>query len=123
MEAFATLEDYETRYGEAEDPERVNTLLGDASAFIAAQPGFSRDEADEVKEANLARITCAVVDRSLSAGDLAGFQSVSQGAGGQTASVSVYNPSGDFYLTKAERRVLGIGGGRIGLTDPYGEAV
>ena len=123
MEPFATVEDYEARCGEAEDPERVKTLLGDASAFIASQPGFSRDEADEVKEANLVRVTCAVVDRALSAGDLAGFQSVSQGAGGQTASVSVYNPSGDFYLTKAERRALGIGGGRIGFTDPYGEAV
>ena len=50
-----------------------------------------------------------------------GFRTnVSQGAGGYTASVGVYNPSGDFYLTKQEKRLLGIGGGRVGMTDPYG---
>ena len=40
MEPFATVEQYEARYGEVEDRQQVETLLGDASAFIAAQPGF-----------------------------------------------------------------------------------
>lgn len=124
MEPFATVEQYEERYGDVGDREQVETLLGDASAFIAAQPGFrllpSGEDGYELQQANLVRVTCAVVHRSLSAGDLAGLSSVSQGAGGYTATVNVYNPGEDFYLTKAERRTLGIGGARIGMTDPYG---
>lgn len=119
MEAFATVEDYEARYGESDDPERVETLLGDAAAFIASQPGFERRVDDEVQAANLVRVTCAVVNRSLSAGDLAGFSQFSQTAGSYNASVSLSNPSGDFYLTKAEKAALGIGGARIGQTNPY----
>lgn len=124
MEPFATVEQYEARYGDVEDQKQVETLLGDASAFIAAQPGFSllgpNDDGYDLQQANLVRVTCAVVHRSLSAGDFTGLSSVSQGAGGYTATVNVYNPGEDFYLTKAERRTLGIGGGRIGMTNPYG---
>lgn len=123
MEPFATVEQYEARYGEVGDRQQVETLLGDASAFIAAQPGFrplsSDDDGYDLQQANLVRVTCAVVHRSLSAGDLAGLSSYSEGGVGYTASVSVSNPSGDFYLTKAEKRVLGIGGGRVGQTWPY----
>lgn len=127
MEPFATVEDYEARYGDVDDPEQVETLLGDATAFIAAQPGFRLLSPDEdgydLQQANLKRICCSVVSRSLSAGDWAGLSSLSQGAGSQSASVSVYNPSGDFYLTKAEKQALGIGAARVGMTDPYKEAV
>lgn len=120
MEAFATIRDYAERYGAPDDEGRLGALLADASAFIASHPGFSMRE-DEVFAANLVRITCAVVHRALSAGPLAGLSAASQGAGGQTASVTVYNPAGDLFLTKQEKRALGIGGARVGTTDPYGE--
>lgn len=120
IEPFATVEDYENRYGEVDDRSRIETLLSDATAYISSQPGFALRDGDEIQVANLTRVTCAVVHRSLSAGDFAGLSSVSQGAGGYTATVNVYNPGEDFYLTKAEKRTLGIGGGRIGMTDPYG---
>lgn len=123
MNAFATVSDYESRYGEVDDSEQVETLLGDASAFIAAQPGFRLLPEDcdgcALQQANLVRVACAVVHRSLLSGDLAGLNSYSEGGVGYTASVNVYNPSGDFYLTKAEMRALGVGGGRIGQTNPY----
>ena len=119
--AFASAQDYELRYGEVEDEDRLLALLDDASAFLCAQSGFKLKPDDEVQRANLVRITCAVVRRSLSAGAWAGLANVSQGAGGYSASATVYNPGGDFYLTKAERRALGISGGRVGVTDPYGE--
>lgn len=120
MGLFATVEDYEARYGEVDDRDRVTVMLGDASLYIAAQPGFALDEGDEVQASMLTAVTCAVVHRSLASSAYAGFSNVSQGGDGYTASAAVYNPGGDYFLTKQERRMLGIGGGRIGQTDPYG---
>lgn len=132
MEPFATVSDYEERYGEVDDSDQVETLLGDASAFIAAQPGFrllpEDDDGYALQQANLVRVTCAVVHRSLLSGDLAGLNSYSEGGVGYTASVNIYNPSGDFFLTKAEKRALGISGFMVGtipaaIHAPCGEAV
>lgn len=120
MEPFATVEDYEARYGEVDDDKRISTLLSDASAFVASQPGFAVRDGDDLQAAALTVVTCSLVNRKVLAGNYAGLTSVSQGSGGYTASVGVYNPSGDYYLTKQERRMLGIGGGRVGMTDPYG---
>ena len=120
MEPFATVADYEARYGKVEDGERIDVLLWDATNIIASQPGFSMREGDETWMGVLETVTCAMVHRSLMSGSYAGLSNVSQGAGGYTASVSVYNPGGDLYLTRNERRALGLGGGRIGQTDPYG---
>lgn len=120
MTLFATVDDYEARYGEAEDPDRISVLLGDASAFIEAQPGFTLNPDSEVQALALTIVTCSLVHRSQSAGAWAGLSNVSQGGDGYTASATVYNPSGDFYLTKQEKRLLGVGTGRIGMTDPYG---
>lgn len=123
MEPFATVDDYEARYGDVEDADHISVLLADASAFVASQPGLVMLDADapgyDLQQANLTRVTCAVVHRSLSAGDLAGLSSYSQGAVGYTASVSVANPGEDFYLTKADKTALGLGSGRIGQTWPY----
>ena len=120
MTPFANVEDYEARYGEVEDEARVSALLQDATNVIARQPGFELLGGDDTFVGVLETVTCAMVHRSLMSGAYAGLSNVSQGAGGYTASVSVYNPGGDLYLTRNERRVLGLGGGRIGQTDPYG---
>ena len=119
MEPFATAEDYEVRYGEVEDAARVSALLQDATNVIASQPGFSTCGGDETWWGVLETVTCAMVHRSMMAGSYAGLSNVSQGAGGYTASVSVYNPGGDLYLTRNEKRALGLSGGRVGQTDPY----
>ena len=121
MTPFATVSDYELRYGAADCPERIGALLADASAYIASQPGFSDPaESDEVAWANLRRVTCAVVNRAVPADGLGGVDTYSQGGIGYTASVKLSNPTGDYYLTKAERASLGLAGGRVGMTDPYG---
>ena len=57
-------------------------------------------------------------DNTLRERGVKGLSNVSQGAGGYTASVAVYNPGGDLYLTRNERRALGIGGARIGSVSP-----
>ena len=119
MEQFATVDDYEAIYGEVEDAGRVSTLLGYASAFIMGQSGFQLNPDDPVQEANLTRITCAVVNRSLSAGDLAGVSSYSETGIGYSANVNLSNPAGDFYLTSAERKTIIGGRGRIGMSNAY----
>lgn len=118
MTPFATVEDYEARYGEVEDGARVTALLQDATNIIAKQPGFSACDRDETWWGVLETVTCAVVHRSMMAGSYAGLSNVSQGAGGYTASVAVHNPGGDLYLTRNEKRALGIGGARIGSMAP-----
>lgn len=118
MEPFATVADYEARYGEVEDEKRLSALLSDASLFLASQRGLVIDPDDSMQAALLTAVTCAMVHRSMMAGSYAGLSSVSQGAGGYTASVGVYNPSGDFYLTKGEKQALGISGARIGSVAP-----
>lgn len=118
MEPFATVADYEARYGKVEDEARVSALLQDATNIIASQPGFAMREGDDTWMGVLETVTCAMVHRSLMSGAYAGLSNVSQGAGGYTASVAVYNPGGDLYLTRNERRALGIGGARIGSVAP-----
>ena len=118
MTPFAAVADYETRYGKVDDEERISKLLQDATNIIASQPGFCDKDRDETWWGVLETVTCAMVHRSMMSGTYAGLSNVSQGAGGYTASVSVYNPGGDLYLTRNERRALGIGGARIGSVAP-----
>lgn len=121
MEPFATVEDYEARYGGVEDEKRLETALSDASVYISAEiarAGISVDPNDEAQAAALTYVTCLLVNRVERSGMYAGLSNVSQGAGGYTASVSVYNPGGGFRLYAEERRMLGIGGTRIGSVAP-----
>lgn len=120
MAAYATLDDYEARYGETDQPERVTVLLDDASALIDSQPGFSYDPTDITQAANLKRVTCSVAHRSMTSGDLDGVTQYQQSAVGYSAQLTYANPSGDLYITSQEKRSLGLGAGRVGQTDPYG---
>ena len=118
MTPFATVADYEARYGKVDDEERIEALLQDATNIIASQPGFCDKDRDETWWGVLETVACAMVHRSMMARSYAGLSSVSQGAGGYTASVGVYNPGGDLYLTRNEKRALGLGGARIGSVAP-----
>lgn len=122
MTPFATVTDYEARYGPVpeDDRDRVSKLLADASNLVVSQPGFEMREGDETFSGVLESVTCAMVHRSMCSGAYAGLSSLSQGAGGYTASVGVYNPGGDLFLTDNERRSLGLEGGRVGMSDPWG---
>lgn len=120
MDSFATVQDYEDRYGDVEDTAQLGVLLSDASAYIAAQPGFeyadSTDPRYEAQWANLTRITCALVHRTMLSADFIGMNSYSEGAVGYSATVNFYNPSGDFKLLPSEEKTLGIGTARVGST-------
>lgn len=124
MEPFATVADYEARYGEAEDEATLDALLMDATVYIASQPGLRLlgpgEPGHDLQRLNLTRVTCGVVRRVLNVGDLAGFSQYTQSAVNYAVTVSPTNGDADFYLSSADRRSLGIGVGRVGQTSPYG---
>ena len=120
MEAFATVNDLESRWRtmDASEKKRAAILLEDAAAIIAAsmeQAGVEVAEKNEVQAANLVRVSCAMVQRAMAQGD--GEQEHAWGGN------IVSNPSGDLYLSKADRRSLGLGRCRIGSVSPFGVEV
>lgn len=126
MEAFAKTSDLEGRWRELTETEkkRAEILLLDATAKITSMcndSGVTIDEEDEVQAHNLLSITCEVVKRAmLPSVDSAPATNYSQGAGGYTESITYANPTGDLYLTSAEKKLLGIGRQRIFSIQPTG---
>lgn len=113
-DVYATTGDVAARWRALSDSEetRCEALLADASDLIRTTcPGWQG-----AGEATLRRVTCAAVIRALQSGDMAGVTQSSQTAGPFSQSWSYSNPSGDLYLTKAEKRALG-GTVRLGSTD------
>lgn len=111
--AYATHADIEARWRElsATEEAQADTLCEDASAIID-----SLVTVDEGK-LELAKVVCCnMVIRAMSASqsDAYGLSQGSMTAGVYTQSWTYSNPSGDMYLTKLERQMLGIGQGYIG---------
>lgn len=125
MGPFATLEDYEARFGAVPAPEQpmVEQRLSDASAMMAASMQASGVEYEGAKPPlsdALVFVCCNIAHRTLQASaDAYGVTQYSQGAGGYSESFTYANPSGDMYMTKAEKRMIGVGDARIGCTYPY----
>ena len=118
MEAFASVKDLESRWRNMDPSEeaRAKVLLVDAAAIIAAaleQACIEVNKADETQAANLVRVSCAMVQRAMAQGD--GEQQ--HAWGGEL----VMNPSGDLYLSKQDKKSLGIGRQRIGFAHPWGD--
>ena len=119
--AYADVSDLESRWRELSTGEesRAGVLLEDASAMLATLVAV--DEGDEQQAAILKIVACNMVKRSMSSGDMEGLSSMSQTIGSTTASVSWSNPDGTLYLTRNEKRMLGIGGGRVGWASMAGD--
>lgn len=120
---FATVNDLEARYKvlNAEERERAEVLLQDASNIIAAQMGDKVNPEDEQQKELLKAITVAMVKRSISTNDGFGGVPVSnmqQVAGSYSQTLTYANPAGDLYLTRAEKRALGIGKARLAFIPP-----
>lgn len=118
MDAYATVADLEAgwRTLTAAETARAAELLDRATGFVAAKlrsRGADADTSDELQALNLRTVCCNVVRRAMSSGG-DGVASMTQAVGSTSASVSWSNPDGAFYLTKSEREMLGISGGRAG---------
>lgn len=114
--AYASVEDLEARWRElAPDEQNVaEALIADASAMLAQLMGDSMEADPDITR----MVVCNMVKRSMGAGDSFGISQQSMTAGPYTQQWSVANPAGDMYLTKTERKLLGISTGYIGSIRP-----
>lgn len=105
---FASLQDLKDRWPDfpVGADAHATVLLEDASQFILD----TVPAAAAATEATRRRIVCAVVRRAMPAtGGMDGIESFQESAGPFSQSFKPVNPSGDFYLTKAEKQALGGG--------------
>ncbi len=124
--SFATVADFRSLYNSDETDERLQALLDRASRDIASElraSGVTYDASDDDFAADLADVACAMVKRTLpdDAGEIEiphGSSQVSQTSGPYAFSATLANPYGDMFITKAERRKLGIDRARAGFSPP-----
>lgn len=113
--AYATVSDIEARWHTLTPSEsaKAATLLDDAAAILDTLAVF--DSSDPNVAANLRIVSCNMVIRAMSSSaDTFGMSQGSMTAGPYTQSWTFANPSGDMYLTKMEKRLLGVTQGYIG---------
>lgn len=114
MYDYATVSDLEDRWRvlTSEEANRAQVLISDASATLRVlAPGIEdRITAGTLDAAIPMLIVCAMVKRSMSAGDFDGASAQSMTAGPFAQNITYTNPTGNMYVTKAERNLLGIGG-------------
>lgn len=118
--AFAQVSDIEARWRDLSTAEetRAGTLIDDASAILTQLVDV--DATDTQQAQLLKQVCCSMVIRAMSAteADTFGVSSASTTAGPYTQQLTYSNPSGDMYLTKLEKRLLGITQGYIGSIQP-----
>ena len=136
MDVFATIEDLEAGWqhlhGTDISREVAETLLTRASAYISAllaNRGIAIDPEDEVQKTNLTTVTCSLVRRSLMDLDKSNISSIAQSVGSTNVSISYRQQDGSFYLSDADKLLLGIKGNgkakmlRAAIHNPDGSLV
>lgn len=119
--AYATVSDIESRIERAlsqDEQSRASVLIDDASAMLTALVNVDSDDQEQAQL--LKQVCCSMVIRAMSAteADAFGASQMSMTAGPYSQSWSYSNPTGDMYLTKLEKRLLGITSGYIGTIEP-----
>lgn len=113
MDALASIDDLEERYRALTSDERIRAqqLLVDASAMLLTElksAGKTLDETDEVQQVAVKAVCCNMVKRVIANGLGADYTQTTVSAGDYSQSATFANPTGDMYITKQERRMLGI---------------
>ena len=104
---FATVQELKDRWPDfpVGGESHAGVLLEDASQYILdVVPSASKASVSTRR-----RVVCAVVRRSMESSLPAGVSSMSETSGGVSMQFSASNPTGDFYLTKQEKKALGAG--------------
>lgn len=121
--AFATVADLEARWRDLTEDEQsqASVLLEDASAMLQALVEVDAD--DETQAANLKMVCCNMVRRAMTSAtsDAFGITNATATMGPFSQRVDYANPTGDLYVAKAERMLLGIGTATIGAIRPLVE--
>lgn len=127
MTPYASVEDYEQRYGTVSDTTTLQACLEDATALMQAAleaRGIDYSEPSETFAERLMMVCRQVAHRALDAAptgtDYApyGVTQASQAAGGYSVSYSFGNPYGDSFLTASEKRLLGLAGSFVYSIEP-----
>lgn len=118
--AFATYSDVEGRWRTltVEEQVRATTLLGDAETVLRRRVAVDPSDAEQADALKL--VSCNMVIRAMLAGasDALGVDQMSATMGPFAQTAHFANPNGDLYITKNERKLLGIGGGRGRILRP-----
>ena len=123
---FATITDLADRWRplSATEQTRATTLLLDASQMILDEDTRGVLKALTVPTSTHKRIACKMVERSMGTPvDSPSVTQFSQTTGPFTQQSTLAGPSGDLYLTKAERRQLGFTRQRAGSVAMWAEPV
>lgn len=107
---YATVEELVARWRTLSEEEsaRAGVLLEDAAVRLdAVRPPSVPPTEQELAARRI--VSCEMVKRAMASGSGGGVgvTSVQQGAGPYQETVQFANPTGDLYLTKADRRLLG----------------
>lgn len=125
MKPFASVGDYQARYG-FPDGSNLAEVLMDATREIAAEleaAGINYSNPTEAYSGRLMQVCRSMAHRAVGDGgddhDIPfGAKQVSEGAGSFTWSSTLGNPYGDMFITKAERKMLGLGMSRMAYSVP-----
>lgn len=102
-----------------DEASRAATLLGRAAVEIdRVAPVPEGPTAQELQERLI--VSCRMVQRAMAAGVGPAVTQESQTRGPFSGQVTYANPTGDVYLTKADRALLGVGGQRAGSVSMLG---
>ena len=123
MDAMATIEDYEARWGMTSLADTtLSTLLMDASLFLAGElqrAGKEVDTTDEIQTASLKRICCRVVHDIIAQQDeIPGVTQATWAATPYSGQYTFSSPPGKMYLYRDEKRELGLLGTKVGSVAP-----
>lgn len=113
-EPFASVDDVEKRWRPLTNTERDTAAVLVEDASVEVRSLLKRSGIDELApefDADAARVVvCGMVKRSMIAGDTAaGVTTAQETTGPFSRSFTYSNPTGDLYLTKRERQLLGVG--------------
>ncbi len=128
LPAYATAEDLRDRWPELEpgDEPLAEALLADASAMLDSMSPFGGEPEggwDGRQLAALRAVACEIVRASMeSRGEAYGSSQLTLTAGPYSQTTTYPSAAGALYVTKAQRRRLGIGIPAAGFASPWGPA-
>lgn len=114
--AYATTAQLSEGMGKPVDETRASALLDRAGRLIDAECAAAHVDVTAIDAGLLSDVSCQMVARVIGAGiGPVGATQGSMTVGPFSGSATWASPMGDLYLSKTERRVLGISDQRVGF--------